>query len=117
MYRTQTKKTRGLRREHVARILGAFAVYVPGAAYERQWAHAVGVAIGAGYMVLRALTYFKRAPCAFRASVARGLYVLAGYADAARPSRPRSSWFRLLADLCEIRPLFCQVRRNLNRAG
>jgi hypothetical protein len=48
---TQTKKTRGLRREHVARILDAFAVYVPGAAYERQWAHAVGVAIGAGYMV------------------------------------------------------------------
>ena len=51
MFRTQTKKTRGLRREHVARILDAFAVYVPGAAYERQWAHAVGVAIGAGYMV------------------------------------------------------------------
>ena len=39
------------------------------------------------------LSYFKRAPCAFRASVACGLFVLAGYADAARPRRPRSSWF------------------------
>ena len=50
MFRTQTKKTRGLRREDVARILMTFAVYLPGVPYERQWAHAVGVAIGAGYM-------------------------------------------------------------------
>jgi hypothetical protein len=50
MFRTQTKKTRGLRREDLARILKTFAVYVPGVPYERQWAHAVGVAIGVGYM-------------------------------------------------------------------
>ena len=42
--------------------------------------------------ILSPIWYYKRAPCAFRASVARGLYVLAGFADADRPRRPRSSW-------------------------
>ena len=51
MFRAQTKKTHGLRREDVARILKSFAVYLPGVPDRRQWAHAVGVAIGTGYMV------------------------------------------------------------------
>ena len=45
-----------------------------------------------GRLITLTNTYYKRAPCAFRASVARGLYVLAGFADAARPRRPLSSW-------------------------
>ena len=57
--------------------------------------------------------YYKRAPCAFRASVACGLFVLAGYADAARPRRPRSSWFSAVCGICEIRPLsFSSVLRT-----
>ena len=51
MFRAQTKKTHGLRCEDVARILKSFAVYLPGVPDMRQWAHAVGVAIGTGYIV------------------------------------------------------------------